>query len=412
MTKTDLVVDVLSPDVYRHGDPQRNGLPLDAYERLRQEAPCYLHSLDDPMMVDKIWVVTRYEDVTAVNRNVDVFRSQTGHTARLFTPFEQDYGGKPAMIGLDGADHRRNRGVVARAFTPRVISAFEDHFRKISADVVDKAVTKGTIDFVPDVAVEMPLDAISYLMGVPKSDRPKFLKWVNAMAVPTDPEYAPSPEIAMESVVNLWQYGLELAEKRRAEPGDDLMSRIVAATDAETLTEDELMGFTALLAGAGSDTTRNTFSHGLYALLKDPEQMSYLRDNADDIPSAAVQELVRWASPVIHFSRTARVDTEVAGQHIAAGDRIAMLFPSANFDPDVFEDPERIDLTRKPNPHASFGVGPHSCLGKHVAALEVKLLFEELLRRTSDIRLNGEIGYVRDNFLRGVHTLPVALTPA
>ncbi len=406
---TQLIADVMSPDVYRNGDPATNGLPLEAYAQLREQAPCYRHPLSDPLMVDNIWVLTRYEDVTEVDRNAEVFRSQTGHTARLFTPFEQDYGGKPAMIGLDGQEHRKNRGVVAKAFTPKVIRAFEAHFRSICSEIVDRAVSKGTVDFVPEVAIEMPLDAISHLMGVPKVDRPKFLAWVNAMAVPTDPEYAPSPEAALEAVANLWQYGLELADKRREVPGDDLMSRIVAATDADTLSEDELMGFTVLLAGAGSDTTRNAFSHGLYALLKNPEQMAYLRANADDVPNTAVQEIVRWASPVIHFSRTAEIDTEIAGQEIAAGDRVAMLFPSANFDPTTFDDPHMLDLTRDPNPHVSFGVGPHACLGKHVAALEMKLLFEELMKRTSKIELAGEIGYVRDNLLRGVHTLPVTL---
>lgn len=408
----DLLVDVMSPEVYQRGDPARNGLPLDAYAQLRDQAPCYLHALNDPMMVDKIWVVSRYDDVVRIDRDAETFRSRIGHTARLYTPFEQDLGGKPAMIGLDGADHRRNRGVVARAFTPKVIQAFETHFRAICRDVVGRAVSAGTVDFVPAVSVKMPLDAISHLIGVPEADRPKFLQWVNALAVPTDPEYSPSPEAAMEAISSLWQYALELADKRRAEPGDDLMSRIVAATDSQTLSEDELMGFTMLLAAAGSDTTRNTFSHGMYALLKNPEQMACLREHASDIPAVAVQELVRWATPVIHFSRTVHVDTEVAGQHLSAGDRIAMLFASANFDPDYFDDPEHLDLTRAPNPHLSFGVGPHSCIGKHVAILEIKLLFEELLQRTSDIRLEGEIGYVRDNVLRGVHTLPVAFTPA
>lgn len=412
MTTTPLLVDVLSPEVYRHGDPETNGLPLADYARLRNEAPCYLHTLDDPMMVDKLWVLTRYDDVVRVDKDAETFRSRTGLTARIFTPFEQDLGGKPAMIGLDGADHRRNRSVVSKAFTPNVISAFEEHFRQISREIVARAVQKGEFDFVSDVAVEMPLDAISHLMGVPREDRKQFLTWVNAMAVPTDPDYAPSPEAAFGAVMSLWQYGLKLADIRRSAPGEDLMSRIVAATDDDTLSEDELQGFTVLLAGAGSDTTRNAFSHGLNALMRQPDQMQWLRQHADDIPGSAVQEIVRWASPVIHFSRTAAVDTEVAGQQIAAGDRVAMLFPSANHDETVIPDPTRFDLTREPNRHVSFGVGPHSCLGKHVAALEIKILMEELLQETRDIKPNGQIGYVRDNLLRGVHTLPVTVQPA
>ncbi|WP_020501763.1 cytochrome P450 [Sciscionella marina] len=405
-----LTTDVLSPDVYANGDPEKNGLPLDGYERLRQDAPCYRHKLDDPLMIDEIWVVSRHADIVRVDKDAELFSSMHGVSTRVYTPENLDMGGKPAMIGLDGDQHRRNRGVVSKAFTPKVVKTFEEQFREMSRRIVQRAVAKGSFDFVSEIAVEMPLNAICDLMGVPAQDRPQFLKWVNAFTVTTDPNYAPSPEEAMIALGNIWEYGLDLADHRRQEPGDDLMSLIVRAK--ETLSDDEIQGFIFLLAGAGSDTTRNAFSHSLHGLMRNPEQMRWLREHADDVPSTAIQEIVRWATPVIHFARTVTRDTEIAGQPIAEGEKVAMLFGSGNFDPSVVEDPLRFDLTRERSGHVSFGVGPHSCLGKHIAALEIKILFEELLQHTKEIQPTGPIGYVRDNFLRGVHTLPVKTTPA
>lgn len=402
-------VDVLSPEVYGNGDPANNGLPLGGYDRLRGEAPCYWHPLNDPLMVDGLWVLTRQADVQQVLKDPATFSSRKGLTARLFTPFEVDLGGMPAMIGLDGEDHRRNRRVVSGAFTPKLVKTFEDHFRQVARNLVREVIAKGSFDFVPEVAVQMPLTAICDLIGVPDEDRSRFLAWVDAFAVPTDPEYSASLEDAMIAVGSIWEYALELAEHRRRQPGNDLMSHIVAARDSDTLSDDELQGLLLLLAGGGADTTRNALSHGLHALLRHPEQMAWLRERADDIPAAAVQEIVRWAAPVIHVARTVTRDTEIAGQAIATGDRVAMLLPAANHDPDVVVDPTTFDLSREPNPHLSFGTGPHACMGKHIAALEIKILFEELLRHTTEIELIGPIGYARDNFLRGVHTLPIAV---
>jgi cholest-4-en-3-one 26-monooxygenase len=407
-----LVIDVLNPDTYRAGDPEQNGLPHDQYDYLREHEPVFKQRTEDPFTVDDIWVLTRYEDVLAVDKDAERFPSPLGITSRVWTPFDTSLGGKPAMVVMNGEEHRRNRRVVSRGFTPHVVKSFERHFRTMAADIVDKAVAKGSFDFVPEIAVEMPLQAICDLLGVPQEDRAKFLGWVNAMAVPTDPNYAPSPEEALAAVNNIWQYGLELAAHRRENPGENIMSKIVDGMSSETLDDEELMGFTLLLAGAGSDTTRNTLSHGLYALLRNPDQMAWLRDHADDVPDTAIQEIVRWASPVIHFCRSPKEDVELHGRHIAAGDRIAILFPAANFDPEAFDDPHSFDLTRNPNPHLAFGRGPHVCLGRHIAAIELKILLEELLQRTSSIELDGEIGYTRDAFLRGVHTLPITVQGA
>jgi cholest-4-en-3-one 26-monooxygenase len=236
--------------------------------------------------------------------------------------------------------------------------------------------------------------------------------WLNAAFVVTDPAYSASPAEMAAALANLGRYSCTLADRERTTPKGRLMTQIVGAVEAGNLSEAEIQGYVIILAAAGADTTRNTFSHALHQLMRDPDQMAYLREHADDIPRDAVQEIIRWGSAIVHFGRTATADTEIAGQEIRAGEFVAMLFPSGNFDPAVFDDPARMDLTRPANAHMSFGVGPHACLGRHVAALQIKILFEELLQATSAITPTGPIAYTRDSRLRGVSHLPVRLTPA
>jgi cholest-4-en-3-one 26-monooxygenase len=403
--------DILNPDVYGHGDPARNGLPLDQYAALRERAPCYRQAIADDDLVDWTWVLTRHEDVLQVDRDHKRFVSGRGVTLRNFEPTLVEHGGKPAMITMDGADHVRNRRIVGRGFTPPVVRAFDGRFREICTQVLDKALAEERVDFVEAVACELPLQAICDLMGVPDEDRADVLRWSNAFSVPTDPDYAPSAEEVFAAVDSIWSYGVTLAERRRTEPGEDLMSKVAAAYEHEHLDVDELMGMTLLLAGAGNETTRNALSHGLHALLRNPDQMALLREDRDAVIDSAVEEVLRYASPVINFRRTAAEPVELHGQAIEEGDRVTIMFAAANFDPEVFPDPERFDLTRTPNPHLAFGTGPHVCLGAAVARLEIKVLFEELLDRTTDIRPLGPISYVRDSFLRGVKHLPVHLVP-
>ncbi len=405
-------IDVLNPDLYANGDPEQNGLPLDQYRYLRESAPIFMQKIDDPWLIDQVWVVSRHEDVLAIDRDAETYCSRRGVQTQRFDVAQEDQGGKPAMINMDGADHRRNRKVVSRGFTPPVVATFEKHFRAMASEIVAKAVAKGSFDFVKEVAIEMPLHAIADLMGVPQEDRGKFLRWINAFTMPTDPEYAPSMDEIMESINGIWAYGLELAELRRRQPGDDLMSKIVSAVDSEQLSDDELMGFTLLLAGAGGDTTRGAASLTLDGLMRAPEQQAWLREHLDDIPRTATEEMVRRGSPVLNFCRTTTREVEIHGVTIGEGEKIAMLFGAANYDESVFPDPLTMDFTRSPNPHLGYGSGPHVCLGRHVAHLELKILFEELLRQTKEIRPAGPIRYTRSSFLRGVSSLPVTVTPA
>ena len=413
-------IKVFDPDTYANGDPTTFGLPLDQYEYLREHAPCYLQKFEDPLLVEQTWVVSRHRDITAVDRDPDTW-SAAGGGVNIWkvTPINakqicDELGfGKPAMLTMDGDDHRRNRGVISRAFTPKTVQNLEGRFRQYAKNVVDNALAQdGPFNFIEVVAHAMPQEALGDVLGIPPEDRPKFFGWVDKFASPYETRVTSSFEDLLGAIMAILAYAPELAELRRRQPGDDVMSKIVQAVDADQLSEDEIQGNVALLASGAAESTRTTLGHGMHELMRDPDQMAWLRERAGDVPATVAQELVRIACPFTHLSRTATRDTEFLGQEIKQGDKIAMLFAAGNFDPDVFEEPRTFNLARETNPHLSFGRGPHSCLGKHIAALEIKILLEELLQRTETIEPAGEVSYARDNYSRGVFELPVTMTPA
>jgi cholest-4-en-3-one 26-monooxygenase len=413
-------IKVFDPDTYANGDPTTFGLPLDQYEYLREHAPCYKQKFEDPLLVEETWVVSRHQDITAVDRDPETW-SAAGGGVNIWkvTPINakqicDEIGfGKPAMLTMDGDDHRRNRGVISRAFTPRTVQNLEPRFRQYAKTVVDNALAQdGPFNFIEIVAHAMPQEALGDVLGIPPEDRPKFFGWVDKFASPYETRVTASFEDLLGAIMAILAYAPELAELRRNHPGDDVMSKIVEAVDEDKLTDDEIQGNVALLASGAAESTRTTLGHGMHELMRDPEQMEWLRSKADDIPATVAQELVRIACPFTHLSRTATKDTELHGQEIKQGDKIAMLFAAGNFDAEVFEEPRTFNLAREQNTHLSFGRGPHKCLGQHIAALEIKLLLEELLQRTKEIKPAGEISYSRDNYSRGVFELPVTVTPA
>ncbi|TGD87544.1 cytochrome P450 [Mycolicibacterium sp. CH28] len=406
-------IGVLDPDVYANGNPDTYGLPLDQYTYLRDNEPVYLQTFDDPLLIKQIWVLSRYDDICTVDRDPDTFAADRGHV-NIWTvnPIDDTVGGKPAMLSRDGADHRRHRGVVNRGFTPHMVRRLEGKFRGYARRVVDQALAEGTFNFVTDVAHAMPMEALGDVLGVPSEDRPQFFNWVDKFAAPFDTRITPSFETVLEAIFALTGYAAELANRKRIEPGEDVVSQMVQANDEDTLSEDEILGNIVLLASGAAESTRTALSHGMHELMRNPDQMAWLRERADDIPDTAIQEIVRTSTPFLHFVRTVTRDIEMHGQPIAAGDRVCMLLASGNFDPAVFDDPNTFDLARTPNRHVSFGRGPHTCLGKHIAVLEMKILLEELLQRTSEIKPAGSVAYVRDVFSRGVYELPVTVTPA
>jgi cytochrome P450 len=412
MTTAKPDIRVLDADTYANGDPTTFGLPLEQFKYLRDEDPCYLQEFDDPMLVDRAWVVSRHDDIWAVDRNSELYAADRGYVNMWkVTPIDPKVGGKPAMLTMDGDKHRRQRSVMNKAFTPRMVKHLEDKFREYAINIVDAALEKGTFNFVTDIGHTMPMEALGDVLGVPRGQRAQFFEWVDTFAAPFDTRITPSFEHVLNAIMSLLNYSVELAELKRSEPGDDVITQMVQA-GLEVVSEDELMGNVVLLASGAAESTRSALSHGMHELMRNPEQMAWLRERADDIPGSAIQEIVRIASPFTHLVRTATSDHELQGKQIKEGDIILMLFAAGNFDERTFDEPNTFDLAREKNPHVSFGRGPHQCLGKHVASLEMKILLEELLKRTKDITPAGDIEYVRDAYSRGVYQLPVTITPA
>jgi cholest-4-en-3-one 26-monooxygenase len=412
MTTTKPNIGIFDPDTYGNGDPTTFGLPLDQYAHLRDVAPCHLQEFDDPLLIDRAWVVSRNADIWSIDRNAELYAADRGGVnIWKITPIDPKVGGKPAMLTADGAKHRTQRGVMSKAFTPRVVRQLEDKFREYAVNIVDAALDKGTFNFVTDVAHAMPMEALGDVLGVPRGDRAQFFAWVDTFAAPFDTRITPSFEHVLAAMNALLEYAVELGDLKRCEAGDDVITQLVQA-GLETISQDEMMGNVVLLASGAAESTRTALSHGMHELMRNPEQMTWLRGHAHDIPDTAIQEIVRIASPFTHLVRTATADHELHGRHIKEGDIVLMLFAAGNFDERAFDKPNTLDLARAKNPHVSFGRGPHQCLGKHVAVLEMKILLEELLERTKDIVPAGEISYVRDAYSRGVYELPVTITAA
>jgi len=293
---------------------------------------------------------------------------------------------------------------VSRGFTPRAIGRLRETLTARAKTIVQTALTEGTGDFVTDVAAELPLQAIADLLGIPQQDRGKIFAWSNEMIGYDDPDYGGDSQAAAAELVG---YAMVMAEDRRACPRDDIVTKLVnAELDGGELTSDEFGFFVILLAVAGNETTRNAISHGMLAFLDHPDQWELYRAER---PLTAVDEIVRWATPVTVFQRTALADTTLGGQQIKAGQRVGLFYRSANFDEDVFDAPGRFDIMRSPNPHLGFGgTGTHYCLGANLARLEIELMFHAIADGMPDIRLAGQAERLRSGWLNGIKALPVS----
>jgi len=390
-------IDVVSSEVYS-GD-----VPYEQFSLLRRQAPVFKQRIPDPNLVDEAWVISRYEDVRTVSLDPETFSSASGTTLRAQRPARILPG---VFIGLDDPEHGRLRSLVARGLTPRAVKAFEQHYRELTARVIDKALANDRFDFVTEISAELPLLAICELLGVPDADRRRVFQWSNAILGAEDPEYAGTPESAGRAVMELAAYAGMLAEDRRQAPRDDVMS--VLANDAD-LTDRELEGFAVLMLSAGNETTRNNISHGLLALLQHPDQLAALRAEPDRYLDGAVEEITRWATPVNYMARRATRDAVLGGQQVRAGEWVALFYGSANRDEDAFAHADRFDIERSPNNHVAFGVGKHFCLGANLARIETSIMFSELLPR-ADLRVVGSVRRLASSFIRGVKELPVAAT--
>jgi cholest-4-en-3-one 26-monooxygenase len=398
---------VFDAEVYGNGDPATFGLPLDLYDRMRSEASVAKLHLDDPLLIDEVWAVTRHDYICEIGRDSENFVSNRD-LPTIWRHSPVDPVNKPGLLVQDGEVHRSRRIVIGKAFRPTAINKYEDKFREYAAAVVTGAIEKGTFDFITEIAHALPVQALGDVMGVPEEDRPKFFEWVDKFTSPYDPRVAPSFEEVSQALLDIWAYGLELVARKRREPADDVLSRI-AEMD---ISDDEIMGHVAIFATGAAESTSAALGHGLHELMRNPRQTARLRESARDIPATVAQEMVRVSNPGISILRTAAHDIDFHGVRMREGDRIAPVFPAGNFDPDAIANPRRFDVSRDPNPHVGFGRGTHTCIGKHVAAFEIKILLEELLARTKDIQPAGPISYIKSNVTRGVYSLPVTVTPA
>jgi cholest-4-en-3-one 26-monooxygenase len=408
-------VDVAQIDLLDR-DRFTEGIPHEWFTWLRANAPVFHH--DEPGG-DGFWVITRYDDIVAANRDAASFSSaqELGGVVTLEGPMAPLPGTEMAgnmMLFMDPPGHTRYRKLVNRGFTPRMIAALEVHVRELTVGIIDEAMAKGDCDFVVDVAAELPLEVIAELLGVPRDDRHKLFDWSNRMVGSEDPEYQVSEEHVTEAQVEMFMYAQALAEARRAEPQEDIVTTLLnAEVDGDTLSEMDFNLFFMLLSVAGNETTRNAIAHGMNAFLEHPDQWDLLVADPEARIAGAVEEILRWASPVMFFRRNARKDVTLSGQTIKAGEKISLWYISANRDESVFDDPFRFDITRDPNPHIAFGGGgPHFCLGAQLARLEIRLLFEELAARVPRLEALGEPERLRSNFIGGIKHLPVRLAPA
>jgi cholest-4-en-3-one 26-monooxygenase len=399
-------INLVDADTYR-----RAGAPHDQFAWLRRNAPVYWHEYGGDLEWPGFWAVTRHADVGHVSRHADTFSSTRRLALFAETPEAEIEMQRLMMLNMDPPQHTRQRAFVNRGFTPRLIGRLAKHIRDICDTLIDEVVPRGTADFVTDVAAQLPLHVICELVGAPVSDRAWIFEKSNMLVGFDDPEFRQSPEEGVAAAAEIYAYAGELAARRREQPADDIVTRLLQPNEAgEVLTTDEFDLFFLLLTVAGNETTRNAASGGMLAFFEHPDQWRRLLDDPGLVPTAA-EEIVRWVSPVNLFRRTATCDTEIGGQAIAEGDKVVVFYASANRDESVFADPQVFDIGRDPNPHVGFGGGgPHFCLGRHLAALELRVLLQALAERMPDIELDGEVSRLRSNFLNGIKHMPVRFT--
>ncbi len=405
----DLGVDLWDHDMFQRQDHHK------ALALLRETDPG-IHWVDEGDKGPGYWAITRHEHLKQVNRRADVFSSNHSGTQMHepdMTDASSNFSRDHMLIDMDPPRHTRYRKLVNRGFTPRMIGLLEDYLRNRTDIILDRVCERGHCDFVTDISAELPLQAIAEMMGIPIDDRSYVFKWTNAFIGREDPDFVTSDDDVKEASIELFGYSHALQTERRGSPADDIVTTLLAADiDGEKLTELEFDMFFLILCVAGNETTRNSITRGMLAFFDFPDQWAKFASDPDRYMSTAVDEIVRWASPVMHFRRQAVRDFTIGDVKISAGDKVVMWHVAANRDPRAFDNPWQFDIERRPNDHVGFGGGgPHYCLGANLAKMEIRLIFKALAERMPDIRPVGKPGYLRSNFIGGVKSLPVSYTP-
>ncbi len=401
--------DIASHDTYL------SGVPHATFARLRRDEPV---SWWDEKDGSGFWAVTSYEDCLRVSQDVDTFTSARGIRLEEMEPDQLE--ARRTLMELDPPEHTRQRRLLSRGFTRRTVETYEEAIRALAASVLDQAVPKGEFDFVHDVAVQLPMKMLGQLMGTPDEDGDMLVEWGDSMLGNTDPEYtefvvdqADTEDYRMlpfrsPTALKVFRYAETMAADRRANPKDDIITKLLAPTiDGEPLSDVEFKNFFTLLVAAGNDTTRYSMAHGMWVMANHPTLWEHWRAEPG-LTESAVEEILRTGTVTMHFRRTATRDTELGGRRIKAGDKVLMWYISADHDDAAFHHPYSFDLAREPNDQMAFGRnGPHLCLGAWLARMELRVVFEELMKRVDRIEPAGPIVRLRSNFMSGIKHMPI-----
>lgn len=400
-------IDIVGSDYFA-----QNGYPHEAWALLRREAPVYWY--DRPGSLP-FWAITKHADIVWISKQPEIFLNAP--RLAVFPEFEKedDDDDFPArhLLNMDPPEHVNYRKLTSQRFTPRAVEGLRASMEGICKDLLDEFARDGGMhegDFVTNVSARLPLSVLADLLGVPRSDWELMFRWTNEIIGATDPEYQQgrtAEETGEESRIALFSYFWEMVEERRKSPRNDIVSVIAnAKLGADYVPQFELLSYYFLLVVAGNETTRNAMTGGLLAFVQNPGEWKKLRDNPG-LVDTAVEEVVRWTSPVIQFCRTATQDVEVRGQLIKAGQNLTLFYPSANRDDDVFPEPNRFIADRNPNPHVAFGIGEHFCLGANLARLELRVLFRQLAERLEHVELADAPSRLRSSFVGGIKAMPI-----
>jgi cholest-4-en-3-one 26-monooxygenase len=397
-------LELIDPDEYA-----RNGYPYAAWRRLRTEAPVWFSAHTDP----PFWALTRHAEIVAVSRDPQRFRSWPRFQLVPGPPEEHDGLDMTTLISMDPPRHRQHRGLASPRFTPRALAALYPEVERIAGEILDDQAKRGPdeCDFVEAFAAPLPIAVIAWLLDVPRADWPRLYDWTNRMVGANDPQFrdaaANAEQTRRKAIAEIYGYFGQLMHERRRNPGTDLVSQLACAElGGRPLPDADVLAYCLILVVAGNETTRNAISGGLQALLENPEQWQRLRQEPR-LLDRAVEEILRWTTPVIQMARTAAEGVELAGQRIRAGELVVMFYASANRDEAVFDSPDRFDVGRASNRHLTFGIGEHVCMGAHLARLELRAAFSQLARRLRHAELAGTPERLRSSMVGGIKRLPL-----